>query len=112
MKKIILLLFILVSLSSFSHEAFKITIKRDSQRSIFQINVHHKVKKTKKHYIKSIKIKINGKKIIEQIFTIQETKKMAVGVYKISEIKKGDVLEIEAECIKGGIKIRKLKITN
>jgi desulfoferrodoxin (superoxide reductase-like protein) len=60
--------------------------------------VTHKVEDAAKHYIKEIKVSVNGKVMIVQDFVLQQDLQTQTAVYFIPSLKKEDKVEIEAEC--------------
>lgn len=80
----------------FAHPPKKIDIS--STATVVTITVTHPVKDPLTHYIKLIEVSLNGKRIIEQKFSLQLDATEQKTTYQIPELKKGDVLEVDADC--------------
>ena len=93
--------------SAFCHPPQKIDITQ-SDKTI-NIVVTHNVKDPATHYIKLIEVILNGKKIINQEFFLQ-TGNIQKATYLIPDLKKGDILEIAADCNQFGDLKEKIKI--
>ncbi|MFA5271650.1 MAG: hypothetical protein WC412_04840 [Candidatus Omnitrophota bacterium] len=92
---------------AFGHPPQKIDITQ-SDKTI-NIVVTHNVKDPATHYIKLIEVVLNGKKIIDQEFSLQ-TANFQKATYSIPDLKKGDILEVDADCNQFGDLKEKIKI--
>lgn len=93
--------------SAFCHPPQKIDIMQ-SDKTI-NVTVTHNVKDPTTHYIKLIEVILNGKRIINQEFFLQTGNIQKVS-YLIPDLKKGDILEVDADCNQFGDLKEKIKI--
>lgn len=93
----------LVSCSvAFAHPPSDIIFKYDIKNKILSVGVAHSVKDPQKHFIKEINIKINSKEWIKQEFVSQTNKDAQAASYAQVSLKKGDVIEVLADCNESG----------
>ena len=93
----------LVSCSvAFAHPPSDIIFKYDGKNKILSVGVAHSVKDPQKHFIKEIDIKVNGKEWIKQKFINQANKNAQAASYAQVSLKKGDVIEVLADCNESG----------
>lgn len=105
MKKIALLLPILaLALGLSAHPASDVKVTTDFTAKTVEISFTHKVKDATTHFIDDVKIKLNGKQIITQVLSLQEDANGGKVKYLIPELKKGDVIDADTRCNKGGNK--------
>jgi hypothetical protein len=88
--------FSLMSICAFAHPPSNIEISTGA--GIVQIVVAHNVEDPRTHYIKTIEVSLNGKKIIEQSFTFQFDKDVQKANYFLPALKSGDELVVDADC--------------
>jgi len=81
--------------SAFAHPPQKIDITQRDK--VISVTVTHNVKDPATHYIKLIEVEVNGKKIINQEFSLQTGNVQKV-TYLIPDLKNGDTLEVDADC--------------
>lgn len=98
MKKIamITLLCLAITQNAFCHPPTAIDMARLGTQ--ITVTVSHDVLDPKTHYIKRVEIDVNGKKTIEQNFTMQTDDDMQQVIYIIPSLTRGDKMEIKAEC--------------
>jgi len=109
MKRLVVVLSLLsISFVVFAHPAMEVTIKPDYVTKAIDLSYIHKVNDNSKHYIDEIKVRLNGKEIITQILSVQESGNGGAVKYLIPELKKGDKIEVETRCSKGGNKTGKI----
>ncbi|MDD2703373.1 MAG: desulfoferrodoxin family protein [Candidatus Omnitrophica bacterium] len=65
------------------------------------ITVDHPVQNPLEHYIRLIEVRLNGEDKIRQTFTLQKGNQQYV-MFIIPELKRGDLVEVEATCNKFG----------
>lgn len=99
--------YLLYAFPAFCHPPQKIEITQKD--NAINVVVTHKVQDPATHYIKHIEVVLNGKKIINQEFFLQTGNVQKVN-YLIPDLKKGDILEVEADCNKFGDLKEKIKI--
>jgi desulfoferrodoxin (superoxide reductase-like protein) len=90
------LVFSLLSVCAFAHPPSNIDIS--TNEDTVQVTVTHNVNDPHTHYIKTIELSLNGKKIIEQSFSFQYDKNFQKATYFLPALKKGDVLSVDADC--------------
>jgi len=102
MKKIILVLVVLAFLTGrgFCHPPTDIVITVSG--IAVDVIVMHAVSAPKTHYIDDIAVSVNGKEMITQKFIMQTEAALQRAVYVIPSLKKGDKIEVEADCNKSG----------
>jgi hypothetical protein len=64
----------------------------------------HKVGDENKHFILDVKVEVNKKEIITQLFSKQETSDGGELIFRIPDLKLGDEVKVIAECNKIGKK--------
>jgi len=107
---IIVLLFFVFSTMAFAHPPEAIVYKYYPETKILSVGVSHPVKESKKHFIKLIEIKLNGKDWITQNFLSQTNKDVQAVSYAVVDLKKGDVIDISAVCSVSGELKKTIKI--
>ncbi|MBU0630730.1 MAG: hypothetical protein KKC80_07435 [Candidatus Margulisbacteria bacterium] len=105
---IIVVLLLFAASTAFADPPKKMELKLTGQRLI--VNVLHGSKKVDLHYIKAIVIKLDGKKIIEQDYSLQSPLGQ-IAIYEIPELaKKHSSLTVSATCSIYGTKTEVLKL--
>jgi desulfoferrodoxin (superoxide reductase-like protein) len=104
------LLFLVVNSIAFAHPPTEIIFNYDAKVKILSIGVAHAVKDYKKHFIKEINIKVNGKGWITQNFLSQTNLDAQAASYAQVDLKKGDVIEVLAVCNLSGQLKKKFQI--
>jgi len=111
MKKIVLALSMAFALPLlFAHPALDVTLKYLQPSKNLIVVYQHPVKDVKDHYISEIKVELNGKEIITQKLSIQDTQTTGEVSYKIPEAKAGDKITVGTKCNKMGTKKAELTI--
>ncbi len=110
MKKLTFLAVLLLTAALFAHGPDKITLTWTSGENLLTVDVEHGVSNTESHYIDDIKIELNGEEIIVQKWDKQETAEGQTAVYKITQAKPGDKIEVTADCSKIGKMSQTLEI--
>ena len=104
MKKIIILFIItLVAVFLFPHSPTAVNIDYDAVKKLINVEVKHDLKTSpvqdpKKHYIKSIILKINGKTVKTNTFTMQDSIEGQSTVFENIDVEKGNKITVEAIC--------------
>jgi len=105
MKKIVPALILAFSMPLlFAHPAVDVTAKFVLPTKNLVVVYQHPVKDVKDHYISEIKVELNGKEIITQKLSTQDTQTTGEVSYKIPEAKAGDKITIKTKCNKMGTK--------
>jgi len=91
----------------YAHPPSSVAISRNG--TSVEVMVTHTVSNPLQHYINLIEVFLNGKKIIEQHFSLQ-TENNQRALYIIPELKKGDIVEVEADCNQFGELKQKLTV--
>ncbi len=100
--KILLWLFIITIFllsPGFGHPPDEVTVAISANAVV--ITVDHPVQNPLEHYIKLVTVYLNGEEKIRQTFTLQKGNQQYV-MYTLPELRKGDVVEVEAVCSKFG----------
>lgn len=108
MKLLILLMSCLCCAATvYAHPPSSIALSRSG--TSVEVLVTHNVSNPLQHYISLIEVFLNGKKIIDQHFSLQ-TENNQRALYIIPELKNGDIVEVEADCNQFGDLKQKLTI--
>lgn len=111
MKQTLLLIaLMLFCLSAYAHPASDVTAKYAATTKTLTINFDHVVKDATDHYINGVEVRLDGKMIISQIATAQDSQKGGEFMYKIPNLRKGSILEITTICNKTGKKSAKMTL--
>ena len=112
MKKFIFLVMVfLFSISILlSHPPNKVEIKYNLEKDIVDVTIYHGSNNLKKHYINEIHLWVNGRKIVKQTNLTQFEGKKQFYLYKIPNLKKGDIIQVIAKCSVYGTKKTKVEI--
>ncbi|HAQ60422.1 TPA: hypothetical protein DCR49_00220 [Candidatus Delongbacteria bacterium] len=111
MKKTVLALSMAFALPLlFAHPALDVTAKFMLPTKNLVVVYQHPVKDVKDHYISEIKVELNGKEIISQKLSVQDTQTTGEVSYKIPEAKAGDKITVGTKCNKMGTKKAELTI--
>jgi len=115
MKKIIIA-FLLVMISSFifAHAPSDITLNYDAKTGMLSINVIHPIASTKapdpmKHFVKDITVSVNGKNIIVETISFQQSDNGAISTFLL-KVKKDDRVSVKASCSLAGVKTSEIVI--
>jgi hypothetical protein len=102
MKRIIaiLILSLLITANAYCHPPSQIGVERLGTQ--ITVTVIHGVLDNKTHYVKRTEITLNGKKTIEQNFTMQTDDDMQQVIYVIPSLQSGDKMTIKAVCNQSG----------
>jgi len=110
MKKFLVLFLVLFSVNLFyAHAPSEIKIEYDDAKKMIMTNIIHSLKTSpvqdpKKHFIKYIILKVDGKIIDKKSYNEQETIEGQKAVFKVNDIKKGSKIKIDTVCNIGGRK--------
>jgi len=111
MKKIILLsLLTLISALALAHPAGAQNLRWDAKTNYLYVSYDHSVKNPADHFIQSVVIQVNGKTIITQLLTLQDTNQGGALVFKLPGMKKNDKIVMVSDCNKGGKKTSSIKV--
>jgi hypothetical protein len=104
MKKAIVLTAFLFLVSSvlIAHPPSDIIITFDLANKTVTAKIMHEVKDVVDHYISQAVVMVNGKKAVTQLATTQTSNEAQTLVYVIPGLKAGDVVSVDADCIKFG----------
>jgi len=96
-----LMFLMLATNAALAHPPKTIDIKVSGTK--LDVSVYHKVKNSIGHFMYKISVKVNGKLVIVQEFSMQTGNGTDVS-YVVPSLKMGDVIELEAFCNNGGQK--------
>lgn len=102
-QKIMLVSFCLLAVALLSaHPANKLKVSYTQDTQILNVSFLHEVSDPDDHYIKEIKVFLNGDEIIKQKLTSQESSVGGEFSYRIVNLEAGDKLNVTTLCNKGG----------
>lgn len=111
MKKFLIITVLTLIISGlFAHSASKVTASFDKETKLLTVQYEHKVRDAMDHFIQEVDIEINGKEIISQLISYQETNTGGELIYRLPDFKIGDEIKIITECNKSGKKSGQLTI--
>lgn len=87
---------------AYAHAPTEIEIKYDSASKMLTAKMDHAVQARTEHFIDKLYLKVNGERIIEQSFVMQEKKDVQSVKYYLPDLKMGDNIVLEAYCNKSG----------
>lgn len=102
-------LFLVVS-SVWASPATSIDVSYDAKAKSITATIYHQSYDIKKHYIRVVKMSINGAIVDTKNFHWQHTAQEQTAVFSIPDVKPGDTILIEAFCNKGGKRAQEIKI--
>lgn len=95
------LLSLVMAVPAFCHPPKAIDLKL-GEAGMLMVTITHQVKDPAKHYIDDVKVEVNGKKAVVQLFSVQTDKDTQTAVYLLHGLVKGDKIKVSADCNKGG----------
>lgn len=107
-KIIVIAILSLLAISLFAHPASDVKMKYDAKAKLLTVDFKHSVKSATDHYIDKVSIILDGKEVITQVLSQQDSKTGGSLVYKLSGIKAGSEVEAITNCNKTGKKSAKL----
>lgn len=88
---------------AFAHPPSAINITFDAETKILRISIPHGVPDPQgDHYIDKVVVWLNGKEIITQLIASQYSPQEQVVLYQLIDAKKGDKIDVYANCSKFG----------
>ncbi len=102
MKLLWITLFSMGALFLPAHPPSDIQLSSNLEQEELSISVIHEVGTPTDHYVKEVRISLNGDVIITQKLQEQNTSQSADLKYRIPGLKDGDKVEIFAECVRVG----------
>ena len=109
---VIICIFLGVSSIAYAHPPSDIKISFDASTKILKAVMLHNVSNSLNHYIKKVDIGLNGKEIIEHEISRQDDNMSQTVTYLIPDVKKGDILSVEAYCSISGKLKKEIKAGN
>ncbi|HOZ02092.1 MAG TPA: hypothetical protein PLG20_09755 [Candidatus Syntrophosphaera sp.] len=94
--------------AAFGHAAADIDARYTAKTKTLSIAFTHNVKDPSTHFIQGIQVRLNDVTIISQVASAQDTAEGGQFLYRVPNLKKGDVLDIILDCNKGGRNSRKM----
>ena len=100
MKKVIMfsILSFFICSAAYGHPPSDMKITYDSKTKILTALIMHNVGDVKKHYINKIDVGLNGREIISQAISQQDSGISQKVSYLIPDVKAGDKISVEAYC--------------
>ena len=93
-----------------AHPPKDIKLTFDQKSKVLSVNANHDVKNPTAHYIKEVKVYLDGKEIISQKMSSQTDEQSQVVRYVVIDAKPGSILKVEADCSRIGDKKKELKV--
>ncbi len=113
MRKVSYMLFMfLLPVFLIAHPPSDIKITYDLSKSEIYIDIVHKVRSAKDHFIYEMELFVNDKKVIRQDATTQVDNEKQRVIYLIPGLKDGDKVKFWAECNKGGENKKEITISD
>ncbi|MCP4641938.1 MAG: hypothetical protein GY851_15965 [bacterium] len=100
----------LISGMAMAHPPKSLEVKFDKTKKTLDVTVKHSVSDTEKHYVKELKVEVNGKEVITQKTSKQESDDEQTYTYKLTDVKKGDKIKAVANCNKYGKKSKEITV--
>lgn len=89
---------------AYAHPPSDIDIKYDASTKMLTASMKHAVDARTEHFIDKLYLKVNGDRVIEQVFSMQEKKEQQTIKYYLPDLRMGDNVVLEAYCNKAGKK--------
>ena len=97
----VLACFMFLGQNAYAHPPSNINLEYKESKEAFTLIINHRVA-SKRHFIKQIVIKLNGKEIHSKTFNFQNNKKIVRFSFPEPEHEKGDVFSVEVTCNRTG----------
>jgi len=94
----------------FAHPASNVVLDYNAKTMLLTVTFDHSVKNPAEHYIGTVTVKLGDKEAIKQSLTSQETSTGGSLVYKLPNLKAGNIIEVTTECNRMGKKSAKLTL--
>lgn len=96
---------------AYAHPPSDIKITFEPSTKLLKAVIVHNVSNTLNHFIIKVDVGLNGKEILTQKISQQDTNEQQTVVYRIPDAKEGDVLSVEAYCSISGMLEKEIKVT-
>jgi len=100
----------LIMMSATAHPPKKIVLKFDIKSQELDVKIDHEVMDMNDHFIKNISIRVNGTKVLTQVYKKQRDLLADVYRFKLKNIKVGDMVKLTATSNRWGRKSKKIVI--
>jgi desulfoferrodoxin (superoxide reductase-like protein) len=94
----------------YAHPPITIQLSYDEYSKAIKIKASHPVSNPRSHYIKVIKVKIDGDLVLEHTLRMQDTDASQFVQYTLPDVKPGDQVRVEAYCSSFGRKMKEIEI--
>lgn len=94
-----------------AHPPSDIHITFDPSTKLLKAVIVHKVSNPLNHFIIKVDVGVNDKEILTQRISQQDTNEQQTVVYRIPDVKEGDIVSVEAYCSISGMLEKKIKVT-
>jgi hypothetical protein len=101
---------ILSTAAATAHPPSEIKLSFDVKSRLLQVTVMHDTKKPEEHFIKTIRIQINGKEAVMQEYVKQTDPLKRTACYLLEDVKAGDEISATGQCCVFGRKTETLTI--
>ena len=103
MKKLIIFaIFLAMTLSLFSHPAEEVTAEYSHKTKLLKVNFDHYVTYAEEHYISQVQVEVNTKIVVTQYLSEQDNTGGGKLVFRLANLKKGDLVKVTTECSEYG----------
>lgn len=103
---VLLLWVFILALPAHAPKSIKVNFNRDIHE--LKVTIRHPVKNVSRHYVKRIRILVNGQKVVDTRYKKQTSPEIQSAQFKLKGIKTGDTILIKATCNRfGGKKAKK-----
>ena len=102
--------FLLCSAIAYAHPPTDIIITFDPATKMVKAVIVHPVSNPQGHFIKKVDVGLNGKEIIEQQISRQDTTTEQSVCYLVPDAKPGDTISVEGYCSISGTLKKEIKI--
>lgn len=93
-----------------AHPPKDIKISFNPQTKMLTAIIFHDVLLPKQHYIKTVTVEINTKKVLQHTLSEEESLITETVSYRLPDVKSGDTVSVEAECSISGKLKKDIKI--
>lgn len=100
----------LIMMSAIAHPPKKIALKFDMKSQELDVKIDHEVRDMNVHFIKNITVRVNGTKVLSQVYKKQKDLLADVYRFKLENIKVGDLVKVTATSNGWGKKRKKILI--
>ena len=94
-----------------AHGPSDVEVTYDPETHILRVHAYHDSKNAAEHYVNKIAVKVNGKKMVEQVFRSQTDRLHQEALFLIIDAGVGDTIDVMAGCNIHGKKTVSMRIS-